>query len=96
VQSQFIRKFGKSPFTDQKSFRTIDANPAEILDLVKDNAAQHGAASFRDVHDASLISGLRERSASFMEQGSSSPALTSFHITDLLERSIIVNATERE
>jgi hypothetical protein len=96
VQSQFIRKFGKSPFTDQKSFRTIDANPAEILDLVKDNAAQHGAASFREVHDTSLISGMRDHSVSFMEHGSSSPALTSFHITDLLERSIIVNATERE
>jgi hypothetical protein len=96
VQSQFIRQFGKSPFTDQKSFRTIDANPAEMVDLVKDNAAQNGAASFREMHDASLISGLRDQSVSFMEHGSSSPALTSFHITDLIERSIVANATERE
>lgn len=53
AHSQFLNKNGRSPFANSKSFRTIDANPTSILDLVKDSnnmlPAADGSASFNNL-----------------------------------------------
>ena len=61
--------------------------------------AEH-STSFRDFNNSSLKSGLVDPSQSILQQNglnaSPSPNLASFHITDLLEKSIMINARERE
>ena len=95
----------KSPFA-AKSLRTIDQSPNSIFEGVIDVNHQGIGDMSNKLFDNSQPSMLQSLNLSTSEPVaanqdmsqmlSPSPALTNFHITDLLERSIIKGAKERE
>lgn len=92
----------QSPFAT-KSLRTIDPNPNSVLEAIHggNNQATGNVSSnlFENSHPSMLQSLDASPSLPSFAQGGlgqATPALTNFHIADLLERSIIVGAKERE
>ena len=95
----------RSPFAT-KSLRTIDPTPNSILETVQDAQNQAVGDMSHKLFDNSQPSMTRSLDMSpsvpsvahhgLGQMISPSPALTNHHITDLLERSIIKGAKERE